>query len=292
MAGDEQKPRSPWELRLYEGSTRREIAREPLNSPEQFREGLARLLAKNPSVGAFTAEFHVCATRIPTTASERERQIVELEAYVNEEMAYGLSPSDFALYQQHRLDVPDNDARRRIHHELDQLIRQALVEQGVRMLLVPVVLQRVNDWVTVEPENEALHHVRQLTKVLTQIARLAQGKSKAPLDSWVRYKSPLLREIKALTKFLKEKVKGSHRLPDDHSLPDLMQEIVEGAPQTFPTFIRIEIPFQFVQAKPEMLRLLAEGKIKPSGFLYELIGWSTNRDPESARQAISRLSRP
>jgi hypothetical protein len=291
MAGDEQKLRSPWEVRLYEQSTHRELGREPLSSPEQFKEGLSRLLAKNPSVGAFIAEIHVRATKIPTTVSERERQIAELEAYVNEEMAYGLSPSDFALYQQHRLDVPDNDARRRIHHELDQLILQALVEQGFRMLLVPVVLQRVNDWVTVEPEREALHHVRQLTKAIVQIARLAQGESKAPLDSWVRYEHPLLTETKALKKCLKEKVKGSHKLPDDYSLLDLMQEIVEGAPQTFPTFTRIEIPLQFVQAKPEMLRLLVEGKITPSVFRYELIGWSTNRDPESARQALSRLSR-
>jgi hypothetical protein len=249
------------------------------------------LQSKNPSVGAFVAEIHVSAIRIPTTVSGREHLIAELQAYINEEMAHRLTTSDFELYQQHGLDVRDTSARRRIHQELDQFIQQALIEQGLKLLVVPIILQRVNDWLTVE--GDALHYLRKLTKALTTIVGLAQGKSTAPLDSWVRYKRPLLTETKALKKLLKEKVKGSHRLPDAHVLLDLMQEIVESSPQTFPTFTRIEIPFQFVQANPEMLPLLIDGeRFTPAQFVYALIAWSTNRTAEATRQVISRLSRP
>jgi hypothetical protein len=207
-------------------------------------------------------------------------------------MAHRLSAPDGELYRQHSLDIPDDIARRRIYYELDQLILQALVDQGLRMLMAPIILQRVNDWVTVKGEREALHNVGQLTKALTQIARLAQGKSKSPLDSWVRYKDSMLRETKVLKTILKKKLAGTHRLPGNHVLLDLMQEAVQEAPETFPTFARIAVPFNFVQANPRMLQLLIKAdKCTPAKFVYELIGWSTNRTPEGARQVISRLSR-
>jgi len=281
------------EIRVYSSTTEREIGREVLKGLNDLKPALDRLLARDPTVKDFVFDFVPSPRtliRIPTTASERRLAISALEKYVTEELRHQLSQTDFDLFQQHRLEPPDEAALPRIYAAMDKVIFQAAVEQGLIIFLVPEIHQRVTDW-SLEGENGE-RRFEELGKCFAQFSRVIRGAQKAPLaPRWVRSRSAIILEVKLLQKSLLLRFAMRHKLPPDRVLLDAAANIVDADPERFPKLSEIRAGLQlFVNAKPDALRLLSTGSLPPAPFTDQLIGWITNYKPESVAQLIRRLS--
>ena len=288
------KPTSRFgELRVICRNTNREIGRENLTVPEDFRLALERVLSKNRSakdVVAYVVPSPSTVNQIPTAAQERKIISSEIEKYFMEDLSFKLSATDCDFFRQNGLNVPDEAARRRVHLAIDEVIFEAAVEHGPTIFLVPTILQRVADWVF-DDGNGGQRHER-LGSCLNLHGQVTRGEVNAPLAPWwVRSRGALLRELKDLRKQMQAEIAGRQTLLNNRVLLDAAVDLMEGRAERFPKLTRIGVGFQlFVDAEPEAFRQLIAGDLTVGLFTDQLVGWITNRDPESARQRISELS--
>jgi hypothetical protein len=300
----QQKPKTGRfdELRIYSRSPEREIGREVLRNRDDLKPAMERLLARDPSVTDFVIYYVPSArtlNKIPTAASEQAPLISELEKYLTAELSHQLSQRGVTKPASNSYDdiassLPD-EALPTVCAAMDSAIFQLAVEQGPIILLVPDILQRVNDW-TLEGDNGARCWKR-LGKYFAQFALVPLGKKGSLAGWWARSRSGLIQEIKELQQSLQTRFQERNDIPADWVLLDAARDTVEGDPGTFLKLGQIEAPIQlFVSAQPESLRKLLAGRsvaghLSPMDFTDELIGWITNYDPDSVRQVIYRLLR-
>jgi hypothetical protein len=280
------------EILVYSRTSDREVGREAVRSPEELKTALDRLLCQQASETDLVAYLVPSSTsfhRIATADWGRAFVQSDLEAYVAEELSCRLSPEDYRLFGERALDITDVIVRRRIHEALDEVIMQGALDKGPIIFLLPAILQRVSDW-ALDAADQG-RRWRQLGKQFALIGPVMRGKKAAPLDAWVRPHRAILQEVKALRRVLREGFDKSRTLPQERVLLDAAVDAVEASPGIFPTLARIGDSFQlFLGAQPLALCNLLTEKITPAIFRNELIGWITNRDPEGARQMISKIS--
>jgi hypothetical protein len=290
----ETKAKGNWfgELRAYSRNPAREIGREFLRGPSDLRYASMRLLEKYPSEKDLILEIVPDArtlNKILTTPSNRMIVVSEIEKYVTEELSHRLSQKDFEIFQQHRLEPPDDTALARICTAMDDVILEAAVQQGPIIFLMREIHQRVTDW-TLDGDNGARRWKR-LGEKFAQFTLVTQGGKSSLGGLWARSRTTLIQEVKELQKSLQARFRGGHDLPADWGLHQAATDTVEGEPATFPKLLQIDAPFQlFLSAKPESLRNLIAGYLTPALFTDELIGWNTNYEPGSVPQIIRRHS--
>ena len=278
------------EIRVYSQSRDCEIGREVLRSLEDLKPALDRLISQ-------TSETDLAFYIVPeSSALERKEQadwarklvLSDLERYVGEELSWRLSPEDYQVFRERALDVPDAEAQRRIHQALDEVIMQAALQQGPKIFLLPMILQRVTDW-ALDARDDGRRWI-QLGKQFALIGPVMRGTKKAPLDPWwVRSQKEILKEVKALQRVLQERFGQTANMPSERVLADAAADAIVGAPEIFPKLTRMGDTFHlFLGAHPVELRNLLTAAISPAAFRNELLAWITNRQPESARQMISK----
>ncbi len=237
-------------------------------------ERLQRRFGRDPSEMDVVIHFVPSAStinRIPTTASERALLVSEVEKYVIEEIKYRLSQTDFDLFQQHRLEPPD-EALPRIYAAMDSVIFQAALAGGPTILVAPDILQRVTDW-TLAGDTGARRWKR-LGNCFAQFTLMPQGKKGSLEGWWARSRSDLIKETKKLQKSLRERFRERNDIPADWVLHDAAVDTVEAERGTFPKLGRIEAPLQlFLSAQPAALRNLIAESLTPMLFTDQLIGW-------------------
>jgi hypothetical protein len=282
---------SEWgEFHLYRRDSDRVIDREVLRGPEDQKTALNRLLSRNASVTDCVAELVPNLANVIQFLNDEWRDLVvpDLQSYLVEELRSRLSPSDCALFEKHRLAIPDKTSRQRVGKAIDEIILQAAIEQGPKIFLLPTVLQRVTDWILTDEGNG--ERWEELGERFAQLARVIRNKAYAPLYPWsVRSRAAILHEVRALRRQLRTKLPNYSSLSKRHLIRAALDTIEEDHSK-YPKILRIGVPFQsFIESETGVLRRLLHGELAPAIFTGQLIQWVTNYDPESSRQLISRL---
>lgn len=262
-----------------------EIDRETVNGPGDMKPACDRLLDRNRSVGNhilyFTPDVGFLIQQVPAQS--------ELLSYMTEELQRTLLPPDYQNFRHYGLAVPDENSRQLIHKAIDELILRAAVDFGPRIFLLPVILQRVTEWLEEKVGGERW---RELGKRFAQVSQNVQGKRSAPLSEWwTPSRSRIIQEVRALRKYIRAGVTKWPSL-SKLDLVEVMLQTIEDHASEFPKLIQIGNAFQsFVESDTEPLRILLHGTLSPANFTDELIQSVTKYEGESARQIISqRLS--
>jgi hypothetical protein len=213
----------------------------------------------------------------------------EVRSFLNEELRSTLSPEEYEAFQKHALAAPDEASRRKIREAIDRFISESLFFYGLKIFLLPEVLQRVSDWVLTERNGKWL--CKELGDNLALLPKVDRREAKAPLGWWVRSRSAIIREVKVLRDLLRAKLQQD-TTPTRNELLNAVLSTLRQNTGKFPKLIQIYGPFiDFVASNADTLNSLLAGEITSADFTGELIRYTTNYKPESARQIISRHNR-
>jgi hypothetical protein len=180
------KPRGPYgELRLYKRDGSREIDREALDKPDDYKAAFNRLFDRNPS--ATDSILQVVRSRsgldeFPKTEWQRDLVVSDLQSYLAEELRASVSSRAYKQYLKHGLEIHSANSRRIVCKALDEIILQAAIEQGPNIFLLLVVQQRLTDW-TLKEKNGS-ERWEALGKRFAWLAKVVRGKANVPLYPW------------------------------------------------------------------------------------------------------------
>lgn len=272
-------------LEIYDEGTNRKVAS---SSGSDVRTVLDDVLAKNPKVAHFTLYLSCDARQlalIPENGVEQEFLKTEMRECFNEEMSAELSRSDFDKYQHCGTELPE-EQRAQVLAAIDIIILRLAEEHGTRIEVLAEVQKRINEWDLGGDKGADLHE--QLGKQYARRTRLNAGKGKAPLFWWARNKSKIVQEFKALRVAVGNRLDGGS---DARALSDTVDDLLDAAPEAYPTLIRAGVNLQvFLQSRSaDAQSFFVACDLTPALLADELMAWSTNREPESARQAASRI---
>ena len=271
-------------LEIYDESANRKIAS---SGGSDIRTVLDDVLVKNPKVTHLTV-YSICdaseLARVSEKGAERELLTTEMRECFNEELRFELSRADFDKYQQCGTELPE-EQRARVLAAIDIIILRLAEEHGTRIEVLAEVQKRINEWDLGEDMGAGLHE--QLGKQYARRTRLNAGKGKAPLFWWARNKNKIVQELKALRVAVNRLDGGS----DARALSDTVDDLLDAAPEAYPTLIKAGVNLQvFLQSRSaDAQSFFVACALTPALFADGLMAWSTNREPESARQAASRI---
>ena len=177
---------------------------------------------------------------------------------------------------------------------LDDFIAYEAQHIGVRMLLSDSVLQRVMQWVfggenevgVRGPRKDGMHYLERFVQGLVDSAKVRTG-ARAPIDATRAkpYRNVVQAELRTLKKQFTMSRAGMNGQPWA-----FIKKILTDNPATFPRLNQNLISLEgFCLSRPETLNafIAVSRSMTPTIFFQLWYGWSSNRDPEKLRQAIS-----
>ena len=198
---------------------------------------------------------------------------------------YGLSRSELTLWRREGLKS------QQITDRLDEFILGQARVLGWRLFLCDAVLRRIAHWWW-QGETNGPQLLSQLGKNLSLGAKVIRGKAHLPLKdtAFYQFKRDLVSELRRLLNRLRVLGAKRNRLPGLEELGDLIQQEVMKSGQPYPRLWENLTAFlKYLEWDEKIVIAIGSGEGRPAQIADNFIGWSTNQDPESTRQRISRL---
>lgn len=174
--------------------------------------------------------------------------------------------------------------------KLDAIILHQAETLGWRIGLSELVQSRFSEW-DLKPGGPEKH--KKYGMAVARSARRMQRKELPPIedpDQW-RVKQETVEELRVLLKSLKAKFALQRKGLTPKDAYGLFAATVSDSPESFPNLAaNAERWTKFFEANSDVFGSMTLGdRIKPAALYDEFLAWSTGWDPDSIRQAISRL---
>jgi hypothetical protein len=176
--------------------------------------------------------------------------------------------------------------------KLDAIILHQAETLGWRIELSELVQFRKSEW-DLKPGGPEKH--KKYGLACSRSARILQRKALPPIedpDQW-RVKQETVEELRVLLKNLMAKFALQRKGLTPKDAHSLFAATVSDSVESFPHLAaNAERWTRFFEENPDVLHLMTLGdRAKPAPLYYEFLAWCSGWDPDSIRQAISRLSR-
>jgi hypothetical protein len=171
--------------------------------------------------------------------------------------------------------------------KLDNIILRQAETLGWRIGLSELVRFRFSEW-DLDPKSPEMH--RKYGLAVARSARIMQRKELPPIqdpDQWL-VKQETVEELRVLL----QNMRAKFAIERKKSTPEtLFSAAVTESPGSFPHLAaNLERWQKFFEKNPHTLRPMTVGdRAKPGALYDEFMAWSTGWEPDSVRQAISRL---
>ncbi len=174
--------------------------------------------------------------------------------------------------------------------KLDAIILKQAETTGWRLGLSRLVQFRFSEW-DLHPNGPEKH--RKYGLAVARSARIMQRKELPPIedpDQW-RVKQETVEELRILLKNLRTTFALQRKSSAPKDVHNLFAKMVSDSPESFPHLaVNAERWSKFFEENPHTLRPMTLGdRAKPATLYDDFLAWCSGWDPDSIRQAISRL---